>query len=189
MRKIGAMFALWLASALTLAGCARPHSDTDARIDALLRAYTGAVPGAAVLVLRDGVAVFRRAYGCADLEQQIAATPATNYRLASMTKQFTAAAVLALTEDGRLSLADPVRKWLPSLPPAVDPVTIRHLLTHTSGLIDYEDLIPAETTQQIHDADVLHLLESQNRLYFAPGTSYRYSNTGYALLALIVARI
>ena len=178
----------WLWSAIVLCGCGQPHPDMAARIDALMHGYAGAVPGAAVLVLRDGVAVFRRAYGCADLEQQIAATPATNYRLASMTKQFTAAAVLALTEDGRLSLADPVRKWLPSLPPAADPVTIRQLLTHTSGLIDYEDLIPAETTQQIHDADVLHLLESQNRLYFAPGTSYRYSNTGYALLALIVAR-
>jgi len=150
--------------------------------------YTGAVPGASVLVLRDGVPVFRRAYGLADLEQHVAATPATNYRLASMTKQFTAAAVLALTDDGRLSLTDPVRKWLPSLPPATDGITIRHLLTHTSGLIDYEDLIPPATTQQVHEADVLRLLESQNRLYFAPGTSYRYSNTGYSLLALIVAR-
>jgi CubicO group peptidase (beta-lactamase class C family) len=196
MRRIGATrrlsslirVVLWLSSAVTLAGCARPHGDTDARIDALLRPYTGAVPGAAVLVLRDGVAVFRRAYGLADLEQQVAATPATNYRLASLTKQFTAAAVLALSEDGRLALDDPVRKWLPSLPPAADAVTIRQLLTHTSGLIDYEDLIPPETTQQVHDADVLHLLESQNRTYFAPGTSYRYSNSGYALLALIVAR-
>ena len=173
---------------LLLAGCAQPQPDTAARIDTLMQGYTGAVPGASVLVLRDGVPVFRRAYGLADLEQHVAATPATNYRLASMTKQFTAAAILALAEDGRLSLDDPVRKWLPSLPPAADPATLRHLLTHTSGLIDYEDLIPAATTQQVHDADVLRLLESQNRLYFAPGTSWRYSNSGYALLALIVAR-
>jgi CubicO group peptidase (beta-lactamase class C family) len=171
-----------------LVGCAPPQPDTAARIDALMQDYAGAVPGASVLVLRDGVPVFRRAYGLADLEQRVAATPASNYRLASMTKQFTAAAVLALTEAGRLSLDDPARKWLPSLPPATDGITIRHLLTHTSGLIDYEDLIPPATTQQVHDADVLRLLESQNRLYFAPGSSYRYSNTGYALLALIVAR-
>jgi CubicO group peptidase (beta-lactamase class C family) len=124
----------------------------------------------------------------ADLEHGIAATPATNYRLASMTKQFTAAAILLLAEDGRVSLDDPIRKWLPSLPPAVTPVTLRELLTHTSGLIDYEDLIAPDATQQVHDADALHLLESQNRTYFAPGTSYRYSNSGYALLALIVAR-
>jgi CubicO group peptidase (beta-lactamase class C family) len=178
---------LW-STALLLAGCAPPQPDSAARIDALMQAYAGAVPGASVLVLRDGALVFRRAYGLADLEQHVAATPATNYRLASMTKQFTAAAVLALVEDGHLSLDDPVRKWLPSLPPATEAITLRHLLTHTSGLIDYEDLIPATETQQVHDADVLHLLESQNRLYFAPGTSYRYSNTAYALLALIVAR-
>jgi CubicO group peptidase (beta-lactamase class C family) len=179
---------LLLASALLLAGCARQPPDTAARIDALLQSYAGAVPGASVLVLQDGAAVFRRAYGFADLEQHVAATSATNYRLASMTKQFTAAAVLLLGEDGRLSLDDPVRKWLPSLPAATDGITLRHLLTHTSGLIDYEDLIPAATTQQVHDADVLRLLESQNRLYFPPGTDYRYSNSGYALLALIVAR-
>jgi CubicO group peptidase (beta-lactamase class C family) len=188
MAQCGLASTGWLWSAIVLCGCAQPQPDTAARIDALMHSYTGAVPGASVLVLRDGVAVFRRAYGCADLEQQVAATAATNYRLASMTKQFTASAVLALIEDGRLSLDDPVRKWLPSLPPAAEPVTIRHLLTHTSGLIDYEDLIAQQATQQVHDADVLHLLESQNRLYFVPGTSYRYSNTGYALLALIVAR-
>jgi len=177
-----------LCGALALSGCAPRAPDTAARIDALMVAYTGAVPGAAVLVLRDGTPLIRRAYGLADLEQRVPATPSTNYRLASMTKQFTAAAVLALVDDGRLSLDDPVRKWLPSLPPAADAVTLRELLAHTSGLLDYEDLIPSATTQQVHDADVLRLLEPQNRTYFVPGTSYRYSNTGYALLALIVAR-
>jgi CubicO group peptidase (beta-lactamase class C family) len=186
MRALARWLLLW--TAVVLASRAQAQPDTAARIDALMHDYTGAVPGASVVVLRAGVPVFRRAYGLADLEQHVAATPATNYRLASMTKQFTAAAALALIEDGRLSLDDPVRKWLPSLPPAAAPVTIRHLLTHTSGLLDYEDLIPATTTRQVHDADVLQLLESANRLYFAPGTGYRYSNTGYALLALIVAR-
>jgi CubicO group peptidase (beta-lactamase class C family) len=177
-----------ITGSIGLTACTDRSSAVDARIDALLRPYSGAVPGASVLVLRDGAPVFRRAYGMADLEQRVPATPATNYRLASMTKQFTAAAILLLTEDGRLSLDDPIRKWLPSLPPAAAVVTIRQLLTHTSGLVDYEDLIPADATQQVHDADVLHLLESQDRTYFAPGTSYRYSNTGYALLALVVAR-
>ncbi|MBV8877290.1 MAG: beta-lactamase family protein [Gammaproteobacteria bacterium] len=177
-----------LSGALLLGGCAPHTQDNAARIDELMRAYSGAVPGAAVLVLRDGAPVFRRAYGLADLEQHVAATPATNYRLASMTKQFTAAAVLALAEEGRLSLDDPVRKWLPSLPPAADAMTLRQLLTHTSGLLDYEELIPADATEQVHDVDVLRLLEAQNRTYFPPGTSYRYSDTGYALLALIVAR-
>jgi CubicO group peptidase (beta-lactamase class C family) len=178
---------VFLAAGGALTGCPR-QSATDARIDALLRPYSGAVPGAAVLVLRDGAPLFRRAYGMADLEHGIAATAATNYRLASMTKQFTAAAILLLVEDGRLSLDDPIRQWLPSLPPAVTAVTIRQLLTHTSGLIDYEDLIPATATQQVHDADVLRLLEREDHTYFAPGSRYRYSNSGYALLALIVAR-
>jgi CubicO group peptidase (beta-lactamase class C family) len=172
----------------TLAGCGCALADTQARIDALMQPYSGHVPGASVLVIRDGGPVFRRAYGLADLENGVAATPATNYRLASMTKQFTAAAILLLAEDGRLSADDPVRRWLPSLPQVATPVTVRQLLTHTSGLLDYEDLIPPGTTSQVHDADVLRLLESQNRTYFAPGTGYRYSNSGYSLLALIVAR-
>lgn len=153
-----------------------------------MRAYEGAVPGAAVAVLSDGAFIFRRAYGLANVESRVAATPETNYRLASMTKQFTAAAILLLREDGRVSIDDPVRRWLPTLPVSADEMIIRHLLTHTSGLIDYEDLIPEGTDAQLHDADVLRLLEGENRRYFTPGTKYRYSNSGYALLALTVEK-
>jgi CubicO group peptidase (beta-lactamase class C family) len=159
------------------------------QVDALLRDYTGDVPGAAVLVMRDGEPLVRAAYGLADMETRTPATPTTNYRLASVTKQFTAAAILLLAEDGRLKLEDRARKWLPSLPRAAEPVTIRHLLTHTSGLIDYEDVIPEGFKPQLHDADVLRLLESQDRTYFHPGRDYRYSNSGYALLALVVERV
>jgi CubicO group peptidase (beta-lactamase class C family) len=141
-----------------------------------------------VLVLRDGAVLFRRAYGYADLEHEVAATPATNYRLASMTKQFTAAAILLLAEDGRLTLDDPIRSWLPELPAAAAAIRIRQLLTHVSGLIDYEDLIPAGSTRQVHDEDVLQLLAAEDRTYFPPGSEYRYSDSGYALLSLIVAR-
>jgi CubicO group peptidase (beta-lactamase class C family) len=173
---------------LLLAGCATRGGDMTQAVDALMRGYDGDVPGASVLVVRDGAAVVRRAYGRSSLEEHVAATPATNYRLASVTKQFTAAAILLLAEDGRLRLDDRVRDWLPSLPDATSAVTIRHLLTHTSGLIDYEDVMPATTTAQLHDADVLHLLESEDRTYFTPGTDYRYSNSGYAVLALIVEK-
>jgi len=157
-------------------------------IDVLMKRYEGNVPGASLLVVRDGSAVVRRSYGRSNLEDRIAATPETNYRLASVTKQFTAAAILLLSQDGKLSLNDPVKKWLPSLPSAVNSVTITHLLTHTSGIIDYEDVIPAGTVTQLHDADVLRLLESQDSVYFKPGTRYSYSNSGYSLLSLIVAR-
>jgi len=157
-------------------------------IDALMKRYEGNVPGASLLVVRDGSAVVRRSYGRSNLEDRIASTPETNYRLASVTKQFTAAAILLLSQDGKLALDDPVKKWLPSLPSAVDSVTITHLLTHTSGIIDYEDVIPAGTVEQVHDAYVLRLLESQDSVYFKPGTRYSYSNSGYSLLSLIVAR-
>ena len=158
------------------------------RVDALMQRYEGRVPGASLLVVRDGVPVVRRSYGMANLEDGSVATPAANYRLASVTKQFTAASVLLLAEDGRLNLDDRLRNWLPSLPPATDAITIRHLLTHTSGLVDYEDVMAPDASEQVLDADVLRLLETQDRLYFQSGTSWRYSNSGYALLSLIVER-
>ncbi|GAB3311597.1 serine hydrolase domain-containing protein [Luteimonas notoginsengisoli] len=157
-------------------------------VDALMRDYTGDVPGAAVLVLREGQPLLRRGYGLADMDAGIPVTPATNFRLASVSKQFTAAAIVLLAQDGKLSLDDPVRKWLPSLPEVADPITLRHLLTHSSGLVDYEDLMAPDAVAQVHDIDVLHLLEREHRLYFAPGSDYRYSNGAYALLALIVGK-
>ena len=157
-------------------------------VDAMMESYAGNAPGASVLILRNGVPLLRKSYGLANLEDRIAATPATNYRLASVTKQFTAAAIMLLVEEGRVTLDDSARQWLPSLPPVADAITVRHLLTHSSGLIDYEDVMHANATEQLSDADVLQLLETQHRTYFEPGTGYRYSNSGYALLALIVER-
>ncbi|MEJ7746660.1 MAG: serine hydrolase domain-containing protein [Luteimonas sp.] len=175
---------------MTLAGCATKGNVMQASaIDKLMHRYDGKVPGASVLVVKDGVAIVRRSYGLANVEDAIAATPATNYRLASVTKQFTAAAILLLVEDGRVALDDRVRKWLPSLPHATDAITLRHLLTHTSGVIDYEDVMSQTTTIQLRDADVLRLLQSHDRTYFAAGSGYRYSNSGYALLALVVERV
>jgi CubicO group peptidase (beta-lactamase class C family) len=169
---------------LFLFGCATGNR-VSRSIDALMHGYDGEVPGAAVLVSRDGEPLVVRTYGFANLEQRTPVTAKTNFRLASVTKQFTAAAILLLAEDGRLSLDDRIRRWLPSLPVAVESATIRHLLSHTSGLVDYEEVIPDGTSVQLRDADVLRLLEGEARTYFAPGTSYRYSNSGYALLALI----
>lgn len=174
-----------------LAACAsggETMQSTAERVDSMMAAYDGPVPGAALLVLRDGVPVVRKGYGLADLERGTAVGPDTNFRLASVSKQFTAAAILLLAQDGALSLDDPVRRWLPSLPASADAITLHHLLSHTSGLVDYEDVMPDAIDGQLRDADVLRLLEAQDRLYFAPGSAYRYSNSGYALLALVVGR-
>ncbi|HEY6543615.1 MAG TPA: serine hydrolase domain-containing protein [Dokdonella sp.] len=170
-----------------LAACAARDARMD-RIESMMQAYDGQVPGASLLVLRDGEAVVRRAWGMADLEAGVAATPATNYRLASVSKQFTAAAVLLLVQDGRLSLDDTAGRWLPSLPPASARVTLHQLLTHSAGLVDYEDLMGEDWQGQIVDAGVLRLLEREDRTLFAPGHGWRYSNSAYALLALIVER-
>ncbi len=159
-----------------------------AEIDRLMQRYDGDAPGASLLVLKDGKAVVRRSYGRSDLERDTEASPLTDYRLASVSKQFTAAAVLLLVQDGKLAVGDPVRKWLPTLPKVADGITVHHLLAHTSGVLDYEDLMAKPYEGQISDAGVLALLEKQDRLYFPPGSTYRYSNSGYALLAMVVER-
>jgi CubicO group peptidase (beta-lactamase class C family) len=176
-----------VAISTALAGCSATVKPVDP-VDALMQRYSGDVPGASLLVLKDGKAIVQRSYGLSNVEDNDDATPATNYRLASVSKQFTAAAILLLAENGRLNLDDPARRWLPSLPEATAGVTLHQLLTHTGGLVDYEDLIPARTTDQVSDQDVLRMLSTTSKTYFAPGTAYRYSNTGYVLLGLVVER-
>ena len=163
-----------------------PHP--QAGIERLMQPYEGDVPGASLLVLKDGEPVVRRGFGRSEREHGIESGPATNYRLASVSKQFTAAAILLLAQDDALAIDDRLHEWLPSLPHAARAITLRHLLTHTSGLVDYEDLMTAPYPGQILDAGVLELLSKENRLYFAPGSAYRYSNSGYALLSLVVER-
>ena len=163
-------------------------ADAIRNADQLMQPYTGNVPGASLLVIKNGKILLRRGYGMADLEHHVAATPATDYRLASVTKQFTAAAVLLLAENAKLKLDDSIRDWLPTLPSFADQVTLRELLSHTGGLLDYEDLIPPGTTRQLNDGDVLRMISATTHTYFPPGTAYRYSNTGYVLLGLVVEK-
>lgn len=193
IREITIVAIVALAAACAKSGGPRMNSHdqaTQAAIDSLFTEYSGsAVPGASVIVIRDGRVLVRRAYGMADLERHIPATPTTDYRLASVSKQFTAMAVMLLARDARIRYDQPVRDFLPELPPVAQPVTIRHVLNHTSGLWDYEDLIPDTRTAQLDDRDVLALLAPKDALYFPAGTAYRYSNSGYVLLGLIVARV
>jgi len=159
-------------------------------VDDLFAAYTGdSVPGASVIVVHKGEVVVRRAYGMADLERRVRAMPETDYRLASVSKQFTAMAIMLLAKDGMLRYDQPIRDFLAELPPATQAVTVRNLLNHTSGLWDYEALIPESRTEQLNDDDVLSLVASKDSLSSPPGMAYCYSNSGYVLLGMIVARV
>jgi len=155
--------------------------------DSLLSEYNRPdSPGASVMVIDHGEIIFALGCGLAVLEQTTPCTVETNYRLASVTKQFTAMAILLLVEKGQLALEAKLTEFFPEFTGCSRLITLRHLLNHTSGLLDYEDLIGAEVTAPLADRDVLNLLVQQRRGYFSPGAMFRYSNSGYALLALIV---
>jgi CubicO group peptidase (beta-lactamase class C family) len=159
------------------------------QIDALFKDFDGANPGAVVMVIHDGKVIYEKGYGLSNLEQKIPCTTSTNFRLASVSKQFTATSILILAEQKKLSLDDPITKFFPEFPEYGKEITIKHLLSHRSGLIDYEDLIPDGTTIQVSDRNALNLVRQQDKTYFPPGSDFRYSNTGYALLSLIVEEV
>ncbi|MEK7781498.1 MAG: serine hydrolase domain-containing protein [Verrucomicrobiota bacterium] len=162
-------------------------SNTVTQIDALFADFDHPnEPGASVLVIQNGKSIFAKGYGLADPDSKTSCTTNTNFRLASVTKQFTAMAVLMLAERKALSLDEPLPAFFPEFPDYGKQITVRQLLTHTSGILSYEDLIPEGTTIPVLDQDVLRILLKQDKTYFPPGTQYRYSNSGYALLALIV---
>ena len=160
----------------------------EALVDSLMAAYaTPGHPGASVLVVHEG-RVLAKGYGLAEAETGRRVTPTTNFPLASLSKQFTATAVMLLAAEGRLRYDDEIAARLPGLPAYARGVTVRHLLNHTSGLPDYERFVPDTQTAQLRDAEVPALLARDTALKFAPGTRYAYSNTGYVLLALLVER-
>jgi CubicO group peptidase (beta-lactamase class C family) len=159
-------------------------------VDDIMKDYADTTaPGASVLVMVDDSVVFARGYGLADIEVREPVTTATNFRLASVTKQFTAMSILMLAEAGRLGLDDPLELYFPDFPSYGRGIRLRHLLTHTSGLVDYEDLIPDTLQRQVLDRDCLDLMHRTDSLYIPPGSAYRYSNTGYAILALIAQQL
>ena len=158
-----------------------------AAVDSLMAAYDSPrVPGASLLVVHDGKVVMTKGYGLADVKSGVLVTPATNFRLASLSKQFTATALMMLAAEGKLRYDDDITRYLKTLPAFARGVSIRNLLNHTGGLPDYEDFVPDTQQAQVHDADVPRLIAHATVAKFAPGTRYDYSNTGYALLALIV---
>jgi CubicO group peptidase (beta-lactamase class C family) len=155
----------------------------------LTRAVEKALPkhvGACVMAIDRGRVVFEYADGVADIEKKTPCTPATNFRMASVSKQFTATAIMLLVDRKTISLGDSLTKFFPGFPVYGHKITVKNLLTHTSGLPAYEDLIPTGTTLQLDDLDVLHILMDTKEPRFKAGEKFEYSNSGYAMLGLIV---
>ena len=187
-------FALLLAVATSVVVLGPPLAADDAsQVDTIFAKWTAATPGCAVGVAVDGKPALTKAYGMADLEHDVNNTPDTIFEAGSVSKQFTAAAVLLLARDGKLSLDDPVRKYIPELPEYGTPLLIRHILNHTSGLRDWGSVAaiagwPRTTRVHTH-AHVLENVGHQRALNFPPGTRWSYSNTGFNLAAIIISRV
>lgn len=165
-----------------------------AQVDAIFKDYDKpASPGCAVGVYQDDRVVYRRAYGMANLDHDVPLKPESIFHVASVSKQFTAAAILLLAQDGKLSIDDDIRKYVPELPAFGQTITIRHLANHTSGIRDQWTLLGLAgwrySRDLITDDDVLEVLSRQKDLNFTPGERHLYSNSGYTLMAIIVKRV
>ena len=187
-----------LLSILPLAACLPAYATTplaskQQQVDALFARWNRVdTPGAAVEVVEDGKVVYRRGFGMADIEQDRPITPSTPFHVASLSKQFTAFAVLLLAQDGKLSLDDDVRRYLPEVPDFGHVIRIRQLLDHTSGLRDQWNLLSMAGWRMedvITEQDIMRLVQRQHGLNFVPGAEFDYSNTGYTLLGLVVERV
>jgi CubicO group peptidase (beta-lactamase class C family) len=168
--------------------------ETTSAVDAVFAEWDkSSSPGCSVAVYQDSEIVYQRGYGMADLEHGIALTPASVFHIASVSKQFAAASVALLAQEGKLSLDDEARKHVPELPDFGKPITIRQLVHHTSGLRDQWEVLGLSgwrySQDLITDEDVMSLVKRQKALNFEPGSKYSYSNTGYTLLAQIVQRV
>ncbi|MGH7617285.1 MAG: serine hydrolase [Gemmatimonadaceae bacterium] len=177
----------------TVARAQSVPSDLGGRIDRVFAAFTTETPGCAVGLAKDGRPLYTHGYGMANLEYRVPLTDSTVLESGSVAKQFTASALVLLAQDGRLSLDDDIRKYLPEVPDFGHVITIRNLLTHTSGLRDQWGLLGIEGLgpgTQVHSPlTTLDLIAHQKMLNFPPGSAYLYSNSGYALAGLIVQRV
>jgi len=197
---IRAAIFLFLAIGSAVAPDAAPAGDTTVsrglheQVDKVFAKWDSTVsPGCALSVIKDGQIIYKRGYGMADLDHDIPISPETVFHVASISKQFTAAAILLLAQERKLSLDDDVRKYITELPDFGTPITIRHLIYHTSGLRDQWSLLGLAgwrySLDLITDDDVLELMSRQKELNFKPGEKHIYCNTGYTLLAQIVKRV
>jgi CubicO group peptidase (beta-lactamase class C family) len=191
-RALSVLALLLLSTAMAFA--AQP--DHSQEVNAIFAKYTSAnAPGLAVLVVKEGKPVFERGYGIADLRTHRKIDAATDFRLASLSKEFTAMAVMLLVHDGKLRYDEALSEVFPGFPAYGKTITLRNLLNHTSGLVDYEDLlrpqpgIPEDRLVQVKDAGVLELMKQQKGTKFKPGSHWEYSNSGYVVLGMVVQKV
>jgi len=163
------------------------------QVDAIFSGLTNDTPGCAVGVAENGTVVLKAGYGMADLERNVIITPASVFESGSVAKQFTAATLMLLARQGKISLDDPMRKYLPELPDYGAPVTIRHVIHHISGLREWRPIAEfgglPEGTFVYDNTHLLEFASKQKGLNFDPGTNYTYSNTGYNIAAILVERV
>src|ERR1043165_4791381 len=159
----------------------------DRAFEKFTKVYVAPAPGCAAAVSLNGDVVFEKAFGLADLEHNVPNTPQTIFESGSVAKQFTAAALVLLQQDGKLSIDDRVSKYIPELPDYGAPLTIRHLLNHTSGLRDWGTVLSltgAGRGDRVINQDLaFDAITHQRALDFTPGSEYSYSNSGYNLAA------
>ena len=168
--------------------------ETTDKVDKIFASWDKTTsPGATLAVIRDGRIIYKRGYGMAKIEDGIVMTPDKIFDIGSCSKQFTAACIVMLARDGKISLDDNVRKYLPELPDYGTPITVRHLLHHTSGLRDYNALLELAGFRGDSDCptveEALKVICLQKKLNYAPGAEYSYTNTGFFLLSQIVERV
>lgn len=181
----GTLFLVAVAATALIAGGPGHAQDKDEEVDKIFSWVGKASPGCAVAASRNGKLVIDRAYGLADLERDVAITSESVFDAGSVRKQFIAAAILLLVEEGKLSLTDDVRTHIPQLPDYGHKITVDHLLTHTSGIRDWQPLLNLAGG----DPDAMTMILRQRELNFVPGEEWSYSNSGYVLLPEIVARV
>ena len=187
------LLAALAAATFTSAARGQEPRQLVAYVDSVANAAVAArrTAGVSVAVVKGGRTLLAKGYGFADLENDIPATPATVYRIGSITKQFTAAGIMRLAEQGKLSLDDTVQRFLPAFPTQGNRVTIRHLLNHTSGIRSYTSLGPkfGRVTRLDLVPDSLVALFSGEPFDFKPGDAWRYNNSGYFLLGMIIEKV
>ena len=160
----------------------------DRDLDDLMR--QSAPVGRACMIFENDKLLYQKGSGFANFDTEESITARSNFRMASVSKQFTAACIILLKNEGKLSYEDSILKFLPEFNSEVGKkVRLKHLLTHSSGLVDYEDLIPKEQENQLTDADVVAFIKNEKDTYFEPGSAYQYSNSGFCVLEQIIERI